>query len=251
MKPNLYSIDDLEFPAVLPMGECSLLAIFHSNPSPEISHKILAFDSYVRSKGHAGIRETVPALRSLLIHTDPKSANIYEVEDFCKQLLAGDEYLQGFQIRSRSYRIPVVYGGASGPDLSNLCQLMRLSEREAIELHSSVKLRVICLGFSPGLTYLAELPKEYDIPRKNTYSGGVPPGSVLVANRQTVFPATEIPTGWHRIGVSPVVGFRPEKKRPFLFSPGDSICFYPIAATETSATDIERLWSSIDEREDT
>ena len=113
---------------------------------------------------------------------------------------------------------------------------------QLIELHASAKLSVLCLGFAPGLAYLAELPEEFSIPRRAAHGRPFPAGSLLVANRQTVLPATPIPTGWRSIGATPLPTFLPRGRHPFLLSPGDSVRFEPVTDAQAEQFDPARIW---------
>ncbi len=112
-----------------------------------------------------------------------------------------------------------------------------LAEEELIGLHSGVDLSVLCLGFSPGLVYLAELPDAFAIPRRQSFGRPVAPGAILVANRQTVVPSTPIPTGWRQIGQTPFRSFRLDASPRFLVSPGDTVRFRPTSSREAEKFD--------------
>ncbi len=55
---------------------------------------------------------------------------------------------------SRSVEIPVIYGGAGGPDLAAVARHSGLSEKQVVELHASVEYVVWFLGFQPGFPIL-------------------------------------------------------------------------------------------------
>ena len=57
-------------------------------------------------------------------------------------------------------KFPVVYGGAGGPDLAVVAAHCGLSEKQVVELHSSVEYVVWFLGFQPGFPYLGSLPEQ-------------------------------------------------------------------------------------------
>ncbi|MCY4447048.1 MAG: carboxyltransferase domain-containing protein [Rhodobacteraceae bacterium] len=239
---HMQSVGDSRFPQIQPMGEGGLLIVLADSVSLETTKKILAIDSLLHQCDQFTTLETVPALRSILVKTDPLLNNVGELEALCHKLLKKICQQAELNLDSRRFSIPVIYGEEWGPDLGDFCQYSGMSKEAAISLHTSVELIVLCLGFSPGLTYLAELPEEFNLPRKEMYCAGVPAGSVLIANRQTVFTASQIPTGWHRIGTSPVIGFCPEKHHPFLFRPGDRIRFFAIDPSEESQIDVNTFW---------
>ena len=233
---------EFEYPVIDPIGDCGFLISFGNSISPEISNKILALDQFLSQCTKFTGMEVVPALRSILVKVDPLENDLQQVKEYCQSILRQKEYIKSFTLEFRPFSIPVVYGGEFGPDLHTLCSRLEITEQELISLHTSANLRVVCLGFSPGLAYLSELPKAFGFPRKSTYTAEVPAGAILVANRQTAFPATKIPTGWHWIGTSPVTGFNPEKKKQFLFQPGDSIRFFAMPQSKIDSIDYSSYW---------
>ncbi len=67
---------------------------------------------------------------------------------------------EALEPESRFIEIPVVYGGAGGPDLAVVAAHCGLSEKQVVELHSSVEYVVWFLGFQPGFPYLGSLPEQ-------------------------------------------------------------------------------------------
>ncbi len=212
------------------MGDHAVLVAFGSRYSKLANQAVLRFDREIRRAAIPGIVETVPGICSLLVRFDTEQVHTLEALEKCRTLLEGQTWIREDTAEvGRKLTIPAVYGGRHGPDLATLAKHVGCTQEALVACHSRTWLNVLCLGFSPGTAYLAELPEEYDVPRKETYSNPVPAGSVLVANRQTVFAATEIRTGWWRIATSPTKGFRPELQCPFLFSPGDLVRFEAIS----------------------
>ena len=211
-----------------------MLIIFGPSYSEETNKQVLAFDNIVKHNWIDGCIETVPAIRSLMISLDINIIDPSNAEDWCRNLLEKTDWHQCNLInKPRRLKIPVIYGGNEGPEIEEIAEYSGVSIKEIIKLHTNTILRVICLGFAPGLSYLAQLPPEFNVTRNITSGIPVPAGSILIANRQTVFTATAIPTGWKRIGISPVIGFDPEQNHPFLLGPGDQVQFFQILPEDT------------------
>lgn len=66
----------------------------------------------------------------------------------------------------REISIPVIYGGEAGPDLGDVARHSGLSEKQVVELHSSVEYMVWFLGFQPGFPYFGGLPEQLAMPRR-------------------------------------------------------------------------------------
>lgn len=235
------------YPRICATGDEALLVEFGSTYSSEVSSAVMAFDRELKN-APKGIIETAPTLRSVLIHFDSAIVDPEILEQWCEEQISNTDWYSQPEIKEGKYwQIPVIYGGTFGPDILETSEIIGLTVSQLIELHSSIDLKVLCLGFSPGLAYLAELAPEFAIPRREAYGRPVPAGSILVANRQTVLPATQIPTGWRRIGTTPLPTFRPHRTKPFLLSPGDRICFEPIKEVDADKVNVDVIWDKLNE----
>ncbi|TXN19257.1 allophanate hydrolase subunit 1, partial [Methylobacterium sp. WL93] len=58
-------------PRLLDAGEAALVAEFGSAVDPAINDRVLALDDALRADPPAGLHETVPTYRSLMMHYDP------------------------------------------------------------------------------------------------------------------------------------------------------------------------------------
>lgn len=211
-----------------PAGDAGLIVQFGDRLDPAINNAVLAFEKHLRDEAVPGVIETAPTLCSVLVRFDPLVTPPREIRAICRDMAEGRDWLSAPPPEgARLWRIPAVYGGAAGPDLPQVADLLGVSEDQAIEMHTACTLRVMMLGFAPGMAYLGELPPAWDIPRQAEIKPMVPAGSLLVAIRQTVFFATDAPTGWRTIAHSPFRGFRPETDTPFTLSPGDEVAFEP------------------------
>ncbi len=207
-----------------------LLVVFGQIYDPAINAAALAFDRALRADLPDGVIETVPTFRSVLVRFEPLEISCPRLEGHLQELLARQDWLQAEpDDAAQHWVLPCVYGGARGPDLGKVADLMGRREDQVVAAHAAVELRVAMLGFSPGLAYLGQLPEAWNLARRSTLTPEVPAGSVLVAVRQTVLPATPIPTGWHAIGQTPFRAFVPAHRRPFLLAPGDRLRFEPVA----------------------
>jgi inhibitor of KinA len=125
-----------------------------------------------------------------------------------------------------------LYGGEWGPDLDDVAVFAQRSVADTIRLHYSNVYRVYMLGFSPGFPYMGLVPSSIAMPRLATPRSVVPAGSVGIAGCQTGIYPSATPGGWRLIGRTPLSLYKPESSQPFLFTPGDTVEFYPIDADE-------------------
>jgi KipI family sensor histidine kinase inhibitor len=214
--------------ALLPVGDTAMTVEFGRGISADVNGQALAFAQALRAQDWPGVLDIVPAYASVTIHVDPWQLPISRLSE----RLRSQVFEPPAGSPGRTHHIPVVYGGEWGPDLADVAAFARRSLDETIQLHHSPLYRVYMLGFSPGFPYMGLVPASIAMPRLATPRTVVPAGSVGIAESQTgVYPAAT-PGGWRIIGRTPVRLFQPQSSVPFLLSPGDSVQFFPIDASE-------------------
>jgi inhibitor of KinA len=132
----------------------------------------------------------------------------------------------------RLIEIPVCYDSEFGFDLDRVAEHTKLSEREIVDLHSATEYRVACIGFVPGFTFLAGLPKNLATPRRDVPRKEIPTGSVGIGGAQTGIYPSRSPGGWNLIGRTPLRLFDATKRPPTLMCPGDRVRFRAITREE-------------------
>lgn len=125
----------------------------------------------------------------------------------------------------RTVRIPVRYGGESGPDLEHVARLTGLEPEEVVLRHCQGTYRVHCLGFLAGFAYLGGLDSRLFCARKTTPALRVAPGSIAIGGQSTGIYPTESPGGWHIIGRTELQLFDPTGQEPTLLRAGDIVRF--------------------------
>ena len=135
----------------------------------------------------------------------------------------------------RLIEIPVCYDPEFGFDLDRVAEHTKLSERQIIDLHSTSQYRVACIGFVPGFTFLAGLPKNLATPRRDAPRKEIPAGSVGIGGAQTGIYPLRSPGGWNLIGRTPMKLFDSIKDPPTLLCPGDRVRFRAISREQFAA----------------
>lgn len=237
--------DALTYPRVVPAGDCAFLAEFGDAIDPIIMGRVQAAMRAVNAAAPDGMIEAQPTFKSLLVRFDPVVADADAL--FVLVRAVAEDAAGGAAVGSdtRVWDVPVVYGGAAGPELGEVADLMGISEAEAAAAHGADEVSVVMLGFGAGVAYIAQHGPAWDIPRRATVQAPVAPGAVIVAIRQTVFTPVSMPTGWRWIGTSPLLTFDKARNRPILLSPGDRIRFHAITNEEAEAFDPEPLWAAL------
>ena len=211
-------------------GDTSLCAEFGNEINEQINAEIRAFNILLSEKRMAGIVETVPTYRSLMIHYDP---GVITYSQLVKELEGMTKQLDQVEIPpSDLLEIPVLYGGEMGPDLAFVAEHAKLSEEEVIEIHTSTEYLIYMLGFTPGFTYLGGMSDKIETPRLTTPRVLIPAGSVGIAGKQTGVYPIDSPGGWQLIGRTPVRMYDPDREVPILPQAGQYIKFYRIDQAE-------------------
>jgi KipI family sensor histidine kinase inhibitor len=213
---------------VLPLGDAAITVEFGCEIALELNERALAFAEGVRSEQWEGVLDVVPAYASVSIHVDPLRLPISMLLERLHNLSCD----VNAPSPGREHCIPVLYGGEWGPDLPDVAAFARQSLAETIRLHYANRYRVYMLGFSPGFPYMGLVPDAIAMPRLDTPRTVVPAGSVGIAGSQTGIYPSATPGGWRIIGRTPVSLYQQSSSQPFLFSPGDTVEFYPIDAQE-------------------
>ena len=215
----------MTYPRARPVGEAAATLELAASIDPETSARVRAVDQALRQTPFAGFREAVPTHRSLLVVYDPLQIGFEEVR---RVLESHAREPASSAPPGALHRIPVVYGGADGPDLADVARACGLREDEVGPLHSAQEYTVYMLGFMPGFPYLGPLPAALDVPRLATPRTRVPAGAVAVANGQTAVYPGATPGGWSIIGRTGARLFDARRDPPCLLQPGDRVRFDPV-----------------------
>jgi KipI family sensor histidine kinase inhibitor len=216
-------------PRFLVAGDTAVVVEFGERVDRELSERVLRLSARVRVSSIAGVIETVPTYRSLMVLHDPltiDSTNLIATLQTLVQERAAEK------TDRKLWRIPACYEPSYAPDLSDVAARTGLTEREIVDLHTSAVFHVYMLGFVPGFPYMGDLPKSLVLPRRTDPRVKVPAGSIAIAAGQTAIYPVESPGGWHLIGATPVRLFDVRLPQPALLSPGDKVSFTPIGAAE-------------------
>ncbi|QAY66646.1 5-oxoprolinase subunit PxpB [Paenibacillus protaetiae] len=146
--------------------------------------------------------------------------------------LAASDTAEYQAAENRTVHIPVCYGGEYGPDLAVAAEQAGLTEQQYAAAHAQAEFTAAMIGFMPGFPYLAGLPAELDLPRKQEPRMAVPAGSVAVAAGQSCIYPLQSPGGWQLIGRTPLQLFDANREEPAFIRIGDHVKFVPVSRQE-------------------
>lgn len=215
---------------LVPQGDRTLILQLGSGIDVALGRRCAWLASALRQAHLPGVTDVVPTFNAVALHFLPQADNAggARLSNAILQVLQGLDFQAEAPDTGRLIDIPVCYGGDLGPDLHGVAEHCGLTPEEVIALHSRDTVYVFMLGFAPGAPYIGVHDERLAIGRRPTPRTVVPPGSVAIANRQSVVYPTASPGGWHIIGATPATLFNPLAERSTLMEPGDSIRFVPI-----------------------
>jgi len=225
---------DFDPPRCLPSGDAAVTVEFARGIDDEANQSVLALDAMLMQDPIAGVTETVPTYRSLLVHYDPVVID-FETLTARLKLLAGRPRPR--ERPARRWRIPVAYGGEHGIDLDEAAETLGISREALIARHTGATYRVAMIGFTPGWSYLSGLDPALELPRRQNPRLMTPPGTISIGGAQAGIQCIAGPSGWHLLGRTPVRTYQLQRDPVFLLEPGDIVNFYPIDAETFASLD--------------
>ncbi len=243
---------------IIPLGDSALIVRvrerFEDSPEETLDEVLQTFQQ-LRSAAIPGVIELAPAYTTVAVFFNPVAvAKARERPDevfgwLREQILhvlaptrrGGRGKRRKTKRTIRSVEIPVCYDPEFAPDLDDVARRAGLSTKEVVDLHSVAEYRVACIGFVPGFSFLAGLPKKLATPRRDTPRKEIPSGSVGIGGAQTGIYPLRSPGGWNLIGRTPLNLFNPKKNPPTLLSAGDRVRFRPITREEFESFNAEAL----------
>ncbi|MCI4669982.1 MAG: 5-oxoprolinase subunit PxpB [Bacteroidia bacterium] len=214
---------------VIPYGDQGLLVRFDKAGELEANQLVKSLYQRLKSTDWEGIKAIIPSHRDLLIYFDP---NLVDHNQLIIYLKKEKSIAPETSSLNRCLNVPMLYGGAFGPDLIEVAAFHKLSTEDFIALHTQQVFQVYSMGFLPGFAYLGHFPTPSPTPRKANPRTQVEAGSVAIAGHQTGIYPSSSSGGWQIIGRTPIPLLLKNAKSPFLISPDNTISFYQISESE-------------------
>jgi KipI family sensor histidine kinase inhibitor len=211
----------------LPCGDAAVTIELGTAIDPSINARVLALDAALNAQPVAGMIETVPTYRSLMVQFDPL---VLDLEGLKRRVAALAPTLAAATKPGRRWKVPVVYGGSFGIDLEATAERHGLTPAQLIDKHAAPVYRVYMIGFMPGFTYLGGLDPSIATPRRTDPRPMTPAGVVSIGGVQALIAGQAMPSGWHLLGRTPVRTFMPGREPAFLIEAGDEVVFQPVDA---------------------
>ena len=214
----------------LSCGDTAFTVEFGNEITPEINGRVMALHAAIgaaKASGElAGLVETVPTMRSLMVNYDPLAITRAELQPRIDALI---ESGLAAGMASRRVSIPCCYDDPEfAPDLAEVAERTKRTPEQVIAAHLASAFKVYVLGFMPGLAYVAGLDPGLYLPRRSQPRVRLPRSSVAIAMDMTTIYPFESPGGWHLIGRTPLWMFDQRRAEPVFLAPGDRVAFQRI-----------------------
>lgn len=221
----------MEAPRYLPAGETALVVEYGQTADPAFHDRVLALDAALAAHPIAGVRETVPTYRSLMVHFDPRRLSTAALIEALSDVAQAEKAERA----PKRWRLPACYDPPHAEDLEEAARALDLPPNEIADLHAGARYRVVMYGFAPGFVFLSGLPNKLRISRRETPRGAAPPGALAIANGQALIASIAMPTGWYVLGRTPARTFDPGRDPMFPIGVGDEVTFERIDAATFAA----------------
>ena len=212
-------------PRLLPSGDSAITVEFSRNIDDAASQRVLALDHTLAREPVAGVTETVPTYRSLLVHYDPV---LIDFGALSEKLIVLAQLPVPATAKTRRWRIPVVYGGEHGIDLEDVAKTLKTTADDIVARHIAGEYRVAMIGFTPGWSYLSGLDPSLHMPRRQDPRLLTPAGTISIGGVQAGVQCLAGPSGWHLLGRTAVRTYQLHRDPTFLLEPGDRVIFFPV-----------------------
>jgi 5-oxoprolinase (ATP-hydrolysing) subunit B len=214
-------------PRILPSGDAAITVEFSRNIDDAANQRVLALDSALARETIAGVTETVPTYRSLLVHYDPLQIDF---DALAAKLVALAQLPVPPTAKTRRWRIPVVYGGEHGIDLEDVAKTLHTTPDNIVARHVAGDYRVAMIGFTPGWSYLSGLEDGLQMPRRQNPRLLTPAGTISIGGVQAGVQCLAGPSGWYLLGQTAVRTYQLHRDPIFLLEPGDYVTFSVVDA---------------------
>ncbi len=179
----------------------------------------------------AFIVETVPTWCSILIHYDLEQTSPKQFSRALDRFLDGITETETVTLRSRLVTLPVLYGGAAGPDLEFVARVNDVSTEEAVRRLSKGTHFVGMISFIPGQANCMWLEPELVLstPKYSNPRTFTPEGTVGLGGSSIALYSVASPGGFQMVGRMPVPVYSPYpvlpafEESPILLRAGDRL----------------------------
>ncbi len=216
-------------PRCLDAGEAALVVEFGDTVDPALHDRVLALEAALAARPPAGLRETVPTYRSLMVHYDPLVLARADLVVAVRAATAGA--VPKHQVDSL-WVLPCCYDRAHAEDLDAIAEITGLTAEQVVATHAGTAYRIYMYGFAPGFCYLGGVPEALKVSRRPSPRPPHPPGAIMLGGGLSLISTVSMPTGWYVAGRTPERMFDVGREPPTFAAIGDLVRFEPVGRAE-------------------
>jgi KipI family sensor histidine kinase inhibitor len=194
---------------------------------PDLEQTLALFDSLTQDP-IAGVGELIPGARTILVSYRPAVVSPEAIAASVRGREMGNRASAGGAL----VEVPVTY---DGDDLAEVAELLGITTREVVDLHTGSEYSVGFTGFAPGFAYLSGGHPALTVPRRSSPRTRIPAGSVALAGTFSGVYPRESPGGWQLIGTTREQMWDLRRPQPALLLPGDRVRFVEVGAATSTA----------------
>lgn len=180
-----------------------------------------------------GIRELVPAARTVMVQFDPLVTTRARLTEHIR---AVDLSHRGSR-QGETFDIPVIY---DGEDLADVAEILGCTVEEVIRRHTAATFTVAFTGFAPGFAYMSCDDPGFVVPRRKSPRVRIPAGSVALGGAFCGIYPSDSPGGWQLLGRTPLRMWDTGRPRPSLLAPGDRVRFRTTETVDSVVIDTSK-----------
>ena len=199
---------------IIPVGDQALAIEFVNRIDPVVNRHLQQIGRYILKQHLSAVKTIIPAYRTLTVTFDGGQTGFEELKDQLEPLI--EKSMNAPLPPSKTWLIPVCYGGKYGPDLEDVARFAGLSTADVIKEHTAQSYLIYFLGFLPGFAYMGSVDQKIAMPRLEQQTGFYPVAS---------------PGGWRIIGQTPLKLYD-EKNPASFYHAGDSVKFFAVDEEE-------------------
>lgn len=215
---------------IQPAGDRALYVSFGNDISADISHQVVEFSDFLRSRKQPAIKEIIPATNSLLIRYDPESIGYSDMRLLLDSIVRLSP--KHFENKKKILEVPVCFENDYGPDVSFIAEHAGMGPEKAIDLFIKNDYQIYMYGGKPGFSSSLGLDPALETPRRAIAHKQIPAGSIGIRNELVGMFALPISGDWRIVGQTPLKLFQPEEEKVMLCEAGDYVRFVPISEKE-------------------
>lgn len=188
-----------------------------------------------------GVVNAVPTFHTTFVELDLTVTSPAVVRTEIQRAFDAMRTFRSTTAPTRSFRVPVVYGDAYGPDLPYVASTLGITPKQLIAAHTGHEYVIRCLAGPIGGPMMSGPSLGADVPRQKSPRARVLSGSVLLAGRQAFIKTMDGPGGWQVIGWTParLIDLSVEPLVPW--AAGDRIRFHCIDEADIRRWERSRL----------